>query len=500
MASFEFTSPEGKTYQVDGPEGATKEQAFGILQQQLGPSKDIPTGVRGGMEAVASLGTGAVAGPISGYAGILGSVLPGPQGQGAEWAKNVQNALTYQPRTDMGKRSLNAVTYPFQKLSELADKAGGAVTDKTQNPLLSTAANAAVNMAPALLGPASKLIASTLPLDATEATAAGYRLTPTQLGSGPVSRAMEGLSGSAKMEKLASVKNQQVTNDLTKQELSLPQDQPITVRSLENIRKQQGQAYEDVKSSVKLIKPDAQFKADIQGLRGDFTAAAKDYPDLIKNDAVENLIKSLDVNASPRSMVELTRKLRSDATSNLKAYDDPGKQALGFAQRNASAALEDMIDRALTSVGKTDLVQRWKDARQTIAKTHDVEAALNETTGDVSAKYLGKLLDKGKPMSGNLGTSARAARAFEGSLRDVSKMRDQSEFSYGDLLLGALGGGGMHFAGAWLGGLPGLGLVLARPTARHLLLSRGAQYNVAPMNPYLPALAPSLGLKGALGD
>lgn len=36
MPSFIFTSPEGKKYTVNGPEGATKDQAWGILQQQLG--------------------------------------------------------------------------------------------------------------------------------------------------------------------------------------------------------------------------------------------------------------------------------------------------------------------------------------------------------------------------------------------------------------------------------------------------------------------------------
>lgn len=35
MPDFTFTSPEGKSYTVSGPEGATKEQAFGMLQQQL---------------------------------------------------------------------------------------------------------------------------------------------------------------------------------------------------------------------------------------------------------------------------------------------------------------------------------------------------------------------------------------------------------------------------------------------------------------------------------
>ena len=36
MPSFEFTSPEGKKYQVGAPEGATQAQAFEMLQKQLG--------------------------------------------------------------------------------------------------------------------------------------------------------------------------------------------------------------------------------------------------------------------------------------------------------------------------------------------------------------------------------------------------------------------------------------------------------------------------------
>lgn len=38
MPIFEFTSPEGKSYEIEGPEGATQEQAFQLLQQQLGGS------------------------------------------------------------------------------------------------------------------------------------------------------------------------------------------------------------------------------------------------------------------------------------------------------------------------------------------------------------------------------------------------------------------------------------------------------------------------------
>lgn len=48
MPTFEFTSPQGQTYSIDGPEGATQAQAFAILQQHLGgqaaPAKPAATG------------------------------------------------------------------------------------------------------------------------------------------------------------------------------------------------------------------------------------------------------------------------------------------------------------------------------------------------------------------------------------------------------------------------------------------------------------------------
>jgi hypothetical protein len=39
VTTFQFTAPDGKNYQVEGPEGATPEQAFGMLQQHMGGEK-----------------------------------------------------------------------------------------------------------------------------------------------------------------------------------------------------------------------------------------------------------------------------------------------------------------------------------------------------------------------------------------------------------------------------------------------------------------------------
>lgn len=42
MPTFDFTSPDGKTYSVDGPEGSTSAQAFQVLQTQLGGGAAAP--------------------------------------------------------------------------------------------------------------------------------------------------------------------------------------------------------------------------------------------------------------------------------------------------------------------------------------------------------------------------------------------------------------------------------------------------------------------------
>lgn len=426
-------------------------------------------------DAIVSLGTGALATANSGLVGLAGSVLPGPEGQGADWARQTQEAMTYQPKTPEGRSAVDAISYLPGKVAEGLDWAGGETAEATGSPAIGTAVPVAANAALLALGGRG---AKPLPKPVAEAFDAGFQLTPTQAGRGQVPRALEGLSGQAKMEKLLSVKNSSTVNKWVKEDFGLPQDKPITVEALEEIRKESGKAYEAVKSSVKLIKPDAKFTADVAKLRGDYSEAVKAYPGIVKNSDVEVLINELNVAASPRAMVELTRKLRHDGSANLKAFDDPGKQELGFAQRNAASSLERLIDRALTSVGKKDLVSQWKSARRTIAKTYDTQAVLNETTGDVSAIQLGRMLKKGDPLDGGMLKAAKFARAFEGSARDVGKMRDSTQLSYGDALMGMIASGGTGGAfGGGQGALVGLaaagGALLARPTLRQLMIQRG---------------------------
>lgn len=103
MPTFELTSPDGKKYRVEGPEGATQEQAYGILQKQLaaqsgntrggdlargllhgatmGLAGDAPpenaSGWRTAGENIGGVGTSAAAGMIPGGLAVKGLVGAG---------------------------------------------------------------------------------------------------------------------------------------------------------------------------------------------------------------------------------------------------------------------------------------------------------------------------------------------------------------------------------------------------------------------------------------
>jgi hypothetical protein len=70
MPVFDFTSPDGKNYTVEGPEGATQEQAFQMLQRQIGTPQPAPeTGML--EDAAKSVGSG-LANATAGTLGMAG--------------------------------------------------------------------------------------------------------------------------------------------------------------------------------------------------------------------------------------------------------------------------------------------------------------------------------------------------------------------------------------------------------------------------------------------
>jgi hypothetical protein len=111
------------------------------------------------------------------------------------------------------------------------------------------------------------------------------------------------------------------------------------------------------------------------------------------------------------------------------------------------------------------MLQSFREARQLIAKTYDVEKAFNETTGQIAASKLAAGLAKGKPLTGDLKTIAEFGAAFPKASKQIV---DSGSVRNTDLIVGGVTGAlSKHPAY--------LGYPVARMAARSALLSAPVQ-------------------------
>lgn len=255
--------------------------------------------------------------------------------------------------------------------------------------------------------------------DATAASAreAGYVIPPVQTNPNMLNRTLEGLSGKISTGQSASIKNQKVTNELAAKALGLDPAQPITQEALSGLRSEAGQAYSAIKGAG-TITADAEYSKALSGITAKFQGASKDFPELAKND-IEAIVSSIDKPSfSADSAVNAIKILREKAD---KAFGS-GDKGTGKAFREASDAMENVIERNLQSMGPEaqGMLQEFRNARQLIAKTYTVEKALNGSTGNVAARKLASQLARGKPLSGELKDIGQFAQAFPKAADEVT--------------------------------------------------------------------------------
>lgn len=303
---------------------------------------------------------------------------------------------------------------------------------------------------------------------------AGYSMPPAQANPSLPNQILEGLSGGAKTEQAMSRANEGIPTQAAKDVLGLPKSATLSSDLLDNFRAKQYQTgYVPVKS-IPQFTADAQFQADVAALK---PAIDKEIPELA-NGQIDSLIAGLSKPGfSGSTAVDLTRRLRSDASKNFKAFDSPEKQALAQAQRDASNAIEGLIERNLAATGDQAKLTAFQQARQKIAQAHSVEDAL---VGEkVAAKELFKQYDKGKPLAPELKTAAQFFEKFPGSAQVINSATKANPFSVMDAMVTA---GPALYAGLTHGALPGLALaaggVAARPMLRAGLASRPYQNNM----------------------
>jgi hypothetical protein len=151
----------------------------GLVGNVLGFSGNF---LKGAADTALNLGSSMVATPAAGIAGIVtapAGFIPGMEGVGARNVQRVQNALTHQPRSDIGKEAQQNIAKPFEMLAAAGDSAGQVVQDTTGSPLLATAVNTGVQSLPALLLRRGGRIKGGAQIAAEESPATGTAATGT---------------------------------------------------------------------------------------------------------------------------------------------------------------------------------------------------------------------------------------------------------------------------------------------------------------------------------
>ncbi len=260
---------------------------------------------------------------------------------------------------------------------------------------------------------------------------AGYVVPPNMVNPSLKNQVIESFSGKQATGQLASVKNQDVTEKLVRQSLGIADDAPLTKSALEQIRKVEGGAYKEVSN----LSPQAEI--DLEALK----------------------------------------KARNEAQGWFNAYNrsaSPDDLAKAKNFRDTAEVLELNLESHAKNAGKADLIPALRDARKQIAKTYTVERALNDATGTVNAKVIGRLYDKGKPLSDGLETVGRFASGFPSVNQASQQMGSPGAHNLRAMISGGAGGLGALSMGPL--GLAAAALPYAAGAgSRGLMFRQGAQ-------------------------
>lgn len=266
-----------------------------------------------------------------------------------------------------------------------------------------------------------------------DARSAGYVIPGSRVNPSVVNKTLESVAGKAATAQDMVVKNQLITNELARKAIGLPKGEAITETAIQNVRDEAGKAYKAVAD----LSPEA---ADTLKKLGQARADSA------------LLWKQAAMNPSPATR---------DAASTMSEQADAYENALeGFAH-DAPANGAQLLDK-------------MRAARVTIAKTYQVENALNKADGNISAPIIGNSFDKTNKLTDELATIGRFQQAFPAYTRPVATTPTGGVSKLKAMASGILGTEGYHVAGI-PGAVIGATAPLSSDAVRVLLKSKPYQ-------------------------
>ena len=118
---YKVRDPSGAIREIEGPAGATDDQVIAKAKELFAPAtsatpeRSLYEKIMGNVETIPALASGLAAGLVAPIAGVASTLTSGKYGTqegiqaGEQTARNVQEAMTYQPRTPEAQRNVQAV-------------------------------------------------------------------------------------------------------------------------------------------------------------------------------------------------------------------------------------------------------------------------------------------------------------------------------------------------------------------------------------------------------
>lgn len=428
------------------PELATR---MGLPQPETSTERLVGAGARGLVGAGTMVGAGGQLARIPGLAGEFGSVLS-------------------------AHPSIQALSGTGGGLgSESVRQLGGGEYAQLAGGLLGSFSASG-------LGSAAKRIPSLVKVAEPQ-----YIVPPSQTAAPTgLARALETVSGKAKTEQYATVKNQALTNQKVLKDLNMPKDAQLSPELLQNYRNQVfDDGYAPIKASG-MVTPDAKLTADLLKISDEPIKQLKDFPEspAAKSvyDEVVNIYSAAQKPFDANSALSKIKELREASSKAYTAQDT----SLGKSYKDLANSIEDQLGRHLDKTGASDSsIAAFKEARQKIAKSHAVEESLvggAEGTYNVNARKLANQLSGGKYLSGGMKEIAKQASSYPRSM-SIPVAGASNPLSLTDIGMGGMYGGGGAGLAALTGASPLLGaalgtaLPIARPVARSIVMSQPYQ-------------------------